>query len=139
MISSVADGATPSLVLYEGTLLAEYFQVYLRDEDHPVLPEDYTDEAIARHLVAGAHAVVLHTARNMPVPIRLEWHNQYPAVDLDAYQHIVEACIDCPSGRLVLAGLTDYDPTALRLSVRAGPLCVRAAISAPSSTLPPSG
>lgn len=129
MVSSVADGAAPSQVLYQGNLLADYFQIYLRDEDHPDLPEDYTDEAIARRLIAGPHGLILHTARNMPVPVRVEWHNERPSVDLDAYQHVVEACFDCPSGRLVLAGLTDYDPTASRLSVKVGPLCVRAALS----------
>ncbi|WP_265975711.1 hypothetical protein [Brucella intermedia] len=35
-------------VLYEGNLLADYFQIYLRDEAHPHLPDDYTDEAISR-------------------------------------------------------------------------------------------
>jgi hypothetical protein len=116
-------------ILYQGNLLADYFQIYLRDEAHPDLPDDYTDEAIASRLVAGPHAVILHTARNMTVPIRVEWHDQRPKVDLDAYQHVVEAQFDCPSGQLVLAGLTDYDPTAPRLSVKAGPLGVRASLS----------
>ena len=89
------------------------------------LTEDYSDEAIARRLVAGPHAVILDTARNMSAPIRIEWHNQHPALELDAYQHVVEACFDCPSGQRVRAGLTDY-ATASRLSVKAGPLCVRA-------------
>jgi hypothetical protein len=118
-----------SKILYQGNLLADYFQICLRDEAHPDLPDDYTDEAIARRLVAGPHAVILHTARNMTVPIRVEWHDQRPKVDLDAYQHVVEARLDCPSGQLVLAGLTDYYPTAPRLSVKAGPLGVRASLS----------
>lgn len=65
----------------------------------------------------------------MRVPVRIEWHDKRPALDLDAYQHIVEAHFDCPCGQLVLAGLTDYDPTAPRFSVRAGPLGVRASFS----------
>jgi hypothetical protein len=118
-----------SEVLYQGHLFADYFQIYLRDEAHSDLPDDYTDDAIARRLVAGPHAVVLHTARNMTVPIRVEWHDQRPAFDLDDRQHVVEARFDCPSGQLVLAGLTDYDPTAPRLPVKAGPLGVRASFS----------
>ncbi|MCW5706967.1 hypothetical protein [Shinella sp.] len=116
-------------VLYEGNLFADYFQIYLRDEDHPDLPDVYTDEAISRRLMAGPYAVILHTARNMTVPIRVEWHDQRPALNLDAYQHVVETGFDCPSGQLVLAGLTDYDPTAPRLPVKAGPLGVRASFS----------
>jgi hypothetical protein len=126
MTGSVADGAAPSQVLFQGNLLADYFQIYLRDEAHPDLPEDYTDKAIANRLVAGPYSIILHTERNMLVPIRVELHDQRPALDRDAYQHIVESCFDCPSGQLVLAGLMDYVPTASRLSVKTGSLCVRA-------------
>ncbi|WP_338665817.1 hypothetical protein VQH23_11685 [Pararoseomonas sp. SCSIO 73927] len=129
MAGPVATAAPPPRVLYQGSLLADYFQVYLRDEAHPDLPDDYTDEAIAHRLLAGPHAVILHTARNMTVPIRVEWHGGRPTVDHDAYQHIVEARFDCPSGQLVLAGLTDYGPSAPRFPVRAGPLGVRAGFS----------
>lgn len=79
--------------------------------------------------MAGPYAIILHTARNMTVPIRVEWHDKQPALDLDAYQHVVETHFGCPSGQLVLAGLTDYEPTAPRLSVNEGTLGVRACFS----------
>lgn len=129
MIRPASAGAAASRVLYQGNLFADYFQIYLRDTAHPALPDDYGHEAIARRLVAGPHAVILHTARNMNVPVRIEWHDQRPLPDLDAYQHVVEARFDCPSGQLVVAGLTDYDPTAQRLSVKAGWQGVRASLS----------
>ncbi|MGK6316985.1 hypothetical protein [Neorhizobium sp. DT-125] len=129
MTGPLAARAAMFKVLYQGNLFADYFQIYLRDEAHPDLPDYYTDEAISRRLMAGPYAVILHTARNMTVPIRVEWHDQRPAPDLDAYQHVVETHFDCPSGQLVLAGLTDYDPTAPRFSVKAGPLGVRASFS----------
>jgi hypothetical protein len=116
-------------VLYDGNLPADYFQIYLRDDAHPDLPDDYTDEALSRRLMAGPNAVILHTVRNMTVPIRVEWHDQRPGPALDAFQHVVETRFDCPSGRLVLAGLTDYDLTAPRLSVKAGRLGMRANFS----------
>ncbi|CAN7249698.1 hypothetical protein [Neorhizobium sp. LjRoot104] len=118
-----------SKILYRGNLFADYFQIYLRDEAYPDLPDDYTDETIARRLMAGPHAVILHTARNMTVPIHVEWHDQRPILDLDSYQHVVEARFDCPSGQLVLGGLMDYDRTAPRLPVKAGPLGVRVSFS----------
>ncbi len=61
-------------ILYQGELLADYFQIYLRDAAHPDLPDDYSEAAIARRLVAGPYGVILHTVRNMPVPIRVTWH-----------------------------------------------------------------
>ncbi len=118
-----------SRILFEGELFADYFQIYLHDEDHPELPDDYSDEAIARHLMAGPHAVILQTARNMTVPVRVEWHDARPEAELDAFQHVVEAGFACPSGRLLLAGLTDYEPDAPRLQVTPGPLGGRASLS----------
>jgi len=118
-----------SNTLYEGNLFADYFQIYLRDAAHPDLPDDYTDEVIARRIAVSPHAIILHTARNMTVPVRVEWYDERPALDLDAFQHVVETHFDCPSGELVLAGLTDYDPTAPRLPVKAGPLGVRVSMS----------
>lgn len=129
MTGPVVAGTPKFQVLYQGNLLADYFQIYLRDESHVDLPDDYTDEVITRGLMAGPYAIILHTVRNMTVPIRVEWHDSRPAPNLDAYQHVVEAGFDCPSGQLVLAGLTDYDATAPRLMVKAGPLGVRVNMS----------
>lgn len=129
MAGPMAAGAAGLSILYQGHLFADYFQIYLRDEAYPDLPDGYTDEAIAGRLMAARHAVILHTARNMTVPLRVEWHDRRPALDLDSYQHIAEAGFECPSGQLVLAGLTDYAPTAQRLSVKAGRLGVRASLS----------
>ena len=118
-----------STLLYEGALFADYFQLYLRDEDHPGLPEDYTDVAVARRLMVAPYAAILHTARNMDVPLRVEWHERPPARDVDAWQHVAEAHFACPSGRLVLAGLSDFEPDAPRLPVTAGPLGLRASFA----------
>lgn len=112
-------------VLYDGELFADYFQIYLRDAAHAELPDDYTDDTIARRVMAGPHAIIVHTARNMPVPVRVEWHDQCPAPDPDAFQHVVDGTFSCPTGQLVLAGLTDDETTAPRLAVTAGLLGVR--------------
>ncbi|WP_139276465.1 hypothetical protein [Pararhizobium antarcticum] len=129
MAGSTNAGLPAFRVIYRGSLFADYFQIYLRDEGHPDLPDDYSDVAIARRLVSGLHAVILHTVRNMTVPVVVEWHNARPAPHLDAYQHVAEAGFFCPSGKLVLAGLTDHDPSAPRLVVKAGPLGVRVNMS----------
>jgi hypothetical protein len=116
-------------ILYQGDLFADYFQIYLRDEAHPDLPDHYTSESIAQRLMAGPHSVIIHTARNMTVPICVEWHHERPEPDLDAFQHVVEAAFTCSTGQLVLAGLTDYEVTAPRLTVKAGALGVRVNLS----------
>ncbi|MGJ7039499.1 hypothetical protein J2Y63_002754 [Shinella sp. BE166] len=116
-------------ILYQGDIFADYFQIYLRDEAHADLPDDYTEETIACHLMAGPHAVILHTVRNMMVPVCVEWHQQRPDLDLDSHQHVVEAGITCPSGQLVLAGMTENETDSPRLAVKAGPLGIRASLA----------
>lgn len=116
-------------ILYQGDIFADYFQIYLRDEAHSELPDDYTEENIARHLMVGPTGIIVHTARNMSVPIRVEWHDQRPTFDFDTFQHVVDAGFSCPTGQLVLAGMTDDVETSPRLSVKAGPLGVRLSLS----------
>lgn len=113
-------------VLFQGDLFADYFQVYLHDVAHPALPDDYTDETVARRVMVGPHGVIVHTARNMTVPVCVEWHRERPEPDLAAYQHVAEAGFACPTGHLVLAGLTDDACTAPRLAVTLGHLGIRA-------------
>ncbi|WP_147045695.1 hypothetical protein [Methylobacterium gnaphalii] len=112
-------------VLFQGDLFADYFQIYLHDENHPELPDDYTPESLARRLMAGPYGLILHTARNMTVPVCVEWHAGRPEPELDGFQHVAEAGIACPTGRLVLAGLTDDAAVAPRLAVKPGPLAAR--------------
>ncbi len=129
MAASAASGQNGPKSLFKGELLADYFQIYIRDQSYPDLPSDYREEAIASRLMTGPHAAIVHTARNMTVPIIVEWHDVRPQPEIERYQHVVEASFDCPSGVLVLAGMTDYEPTAQRLSVKAGPLGIRANMS----------
>jgi hypothetical protein len=112
-------------ILYQGDIFADYFQLYLRDEAHCELPDDYTEESIARRLMVGPNGIIVHTVRNMSVPVRIEWHDQRPMSDLDPFQHVVDGGFSCHTGRLVLAGMTDDESTSPRLNVKTGPLGVR--------------
>lgn len=116
-------------ILYQGNIFADYFQLYLRDEANSELPDEYTEESIARRLIAGPNAIVVYTARNMSVPVCVEWHDQRPMCDLGTFQHVVDAGFSCPTGQLVLAGMTDEESTSPRLAVKAGPLGVRVSLS----------
>ncbi|MGD9919777.1 MAG: hypothetical protein AB7U46_17360 [Paenirhodobacter sp.] len=112
-------------ILFEGELFADYHQIYLRDEACPDLPDAYTEEDLGNRLMVSPTAAVIFTARAMEVPLRVEWSDVRPAVEVGSYQHVVEAGLQCTSGQLVLAGLTDFDGTAPRLQVRSGSLGLR--------------
>ncbi|MDR4308613.1 hypothetical protein IHQ68_18490 [Chelatococcus sambhunathii] len=110
-------------VLFEGELLADYHQLYVADALNGLdeLPQDWNDEILARRVNLGPGVIVVSTARNMPVPFRVELHESAPEIDLDAVDHAVE-CGIVTSGEIVVAGLMDYAPDAARASVPAGRL-----------------
>ena len=109
-------------LLFDGELLADYHQVYLCDAALAPLPDNYTDEAIARRVMAGPQGIIIHTERNMTVPLRVELFAQRPRLDLARFDHVAECGFAAPSGTLVIAGLTDYVAAAARVRVPAGPL-----------------
>ena len=60
------------------------------------------------------------TVRNMNVPVTVEIRDQEPDVDVQAWDYVVEATLDVASGRIVVAGCSDYFPDAMRITVPPG-------------------
>ena len=107
-------------------LFADYFQFYLQDESAAGdLSESWTNEAVARLLAVAPGTIGVGTVRNMFVPVTLEIVDRAPVIDLSRWDHVVECDIDVPSGRLVIAGCTDYFPDAARVAVHPGHYRVR--------------
>lgn len=110
-------------ILFSGNLFADYHQIVLSDAGDPPWPDDYSEANILRRVMAAPGVLIFHTARNMDVPVRCELHDARPAIDPAAFDHVAETAIDCPSGKLVLAGLSHFGIDA-PLSVPAGRLGV---------------
>ena len=55
------------------------------------------------------------TGWNMTVQVRVELHEQQPRIDIEKADHVVVRNFQT-SGQIVIAGLTDYLPTAHRAS-----------------------
>jgi hypothetical protein len=82
-------------------IFADYFQFYLWDEgERPEAPTDYTEEDIRRRIKAAPFMVVIQPVRNMDVPLEVEVAETSPALVLEGWDHIAEASIELPSGRL---------------------------------------
>ena len=60
------------------------------------------------------------TVRNMDVPVTVEIHDSEPQEDLTSCDQINECSIEVPSGKIVVAGCTDYFPDAPRILVEPG-------------------
>lgn len=101
---TAADGAK---LLFDGKLFADYFQIYLRCADTMALPDIWDDAIVAQRVSPGPGSLVISTARNMPVPLRVVLHAKRPALDPAGFDHLVEASLEVPSGQLVIAGLME--------------------------------
>ena len=108
--------------IFDGQLFADYHQVYLCDDAHSRLPEEWTEDNLRQRINRTDHALVISTARNTEVPLKVELHTSRPSPDLAAVDHAIEASLRVPSGKLIVAGLSDYGKTAIRVAVPAGDL-----------------
>lgn len=82
-------------------IFADYHQFYLMDaEKEPLAPEDWTDEDVQRRIKAEKYIIVIQPERNMTVPVDLEILDSEPEEDSGNWQHIAEASLDLPSGKL---------------------------------------
>ncbi len=103
-------------------IFADYHQFYLQDDDQSFgdLSQAWTDEATDRLLAVAPHVIGVGTVRNMTVPVSVVVHESQPGIDQDEWDHITMASLRVDSGRIVVAGCTDYYPDAARIEVRPG-------------------
>jgi hypothetical protein len=107
-------------------LFADYYQFYLQDELADADPPDDWSEQLTTQMIATAPGIVgIGTARNMTVPVRVEFFNTQPDEQCMGWDHVAEASLYVPSGRIVIAGCTDYFPEARRFSVSPGSYRIR--------------
>lgn len=111
-------------------LFADYFQVHVMDEDaEDDLGDAWTTEAVADALAVSEQTLGIGTAVNMHVAVTVELLDHPPVDDSDAFDHVVEASVEVPTGRIAILGCTDYLPDAARFEVPKGFARVRASRS----------
>lgn len=107
-------------------LFADYFQFYLQDEGASGdLSESWTPEAVDRLLALAPGTIGVGTVRNMEVPVVVEIADRALQDDWSEWDQVNECSIDVPSGRLAIAGCTDYFPDAARIDLPPGTYRVR--------------
>ncbi|MDF7827081.1 hypothetical protein P4B35_23865 [Pontiellaceae bacterium B12227] len=101
------------------TLFADYFQFYLQDDDPEVgdLSDAWTTEAVSRKLAIVPNTIGVGTARNMDVPVEIQIHDEKPEVKLDEWDLVNQCSFEIKTGKIVIAGCTDYFPKAKRIEV----------------------
>jgi hypothetical protein len=84
------------------------------------LSEAWTDEAVEKMLALGPHVIGVGTARNMTVPVTVSICEARPDSGDAGFERVSECMIQIDTGRLVIAGCTDYFPDAARIEVEPG-------------------
>lgn len=82
-------------------IFADYHQFYLWD--HGEMPDaalDYSEDDLQRRVKTAPFLVVIQPERNMSVPVELDILDGPPDEALGLWDHVVEASLDLPSGRL---------------------------------------
>ncbi|GJE62118.1 hypothetical protein [Methylobacterium trifolii] len=99
------------------SIFADYHQFYLWDHGaSPDAPTGYTEEDTVRRIKTGPFVVVVQPERNMDVPVDFEITDAPPDLDLDAWDHVAEASLDLPSGRLEIHECTGGSVDVLAVS-----------------------
>ena len=116
---------------FEVSLFADYFQFYIQDEAATGdLSQAWNEEATDLLLAQAPGTVGVGTVRNTDVPVTVNILEHEPDDDSSEWDHVVEASLDVASGRIVIAGCTDYFPDAMRIEVVPGTYRVRVSFGA---------
>jgi hypothetical protein len=107
---------------FELNLLADYFQFYVQDENvEGDLSDCWTKEAVNRLLAVTEGTIGVGTVRNMTVPVVIEVADVEPDLaESGDWDQVNECDLMVRSGRIVVAGCTDYFPDAARIEVIPG-------------------
>ena len=109
-------------------VFADYHQFYIWDAGlDPRAPEDYSDEDVRRMVKVVPNVVVINPVRNMEVPVELAVLDQDPGYDPDDWDHVVEAALTLPTGKLQVHECTGG--AVLDAEVKPGAYRVRALFS----------
>jgi hypothetical protein len=109
------------MATYTYNLFADYYQFYLQDENADGdLSDSWNEQAVKDLLAIAPGTIGVGTVRNMDVPVEVEVRDSAPEDNFDGWDHVVECGIEISSGKIVVAGCTDYFPDAARISVMPG-------------------
>ncbi|MDC0834766.1 hypothetical protein CKA32_005400 [Geitlerinema sp. FC II] len=114
------------MTVYQFELFADYYQFHIQDElAEDNLGNSWTQDAVDRLLAIAPGIVGVGTVRNMNVPVTLEICETEPETCFDDWDRVNECSLEVKSGKIVIAGCTDYFPDAARIEIQPGTYRVR--------------
>lgn len=115
---------------YHFQLVADHNQWYLEDAkaapETAADPEFWTPAAMAAAMASARDMASFGTVRTGNVVVSVSVRDEAPEDDIAAWDHVVDAAIEVPSGELVVAGCTEPRESAERIRVAPGAYNLRA-------------
>ena len=109
------------MAMYEFKLFADYFQIYLQDEDvDGDLSDSWNDYAADNLLAIAPGTIGIGTVRNMTVPVTVEIVDSQIDDSFEEWDQVNECSIVITSDKIVISGCSDYLPEAPRIKVTPG-------------------
>ena len=106
-------------------LFADYFQLYLMDDDaSDDTSEIWTEKALDLKLAIAKNTLAIGTFRNVDVNFEIEVLNNEPELALVDWDHISKGHFSISSGKCAVFGCTDYLPDAERITLPNGDYAV---------------
>ena len=101
-------------------IFADYHQFYLKDENSEAdLTQIWDGRTSADMIATGPGVVGAGTARNYHVPVTVRMLDSESEEDLGRWDHVSEASLGGPSGRLLVSGSTEW-PNVRRIAIEPG-------------------
>jgi hypothetical protein len=101
-------------------IFADYHQFYLEDDNSEADLAEIWDERTSADMIATGPGVVgVGTARNYHVPVTVRMLDSEPGEELGRWDHVSEASLAVPSGRLLVCGPTEW-PDVRRIAIKPG-------------------
>jgi len=105
-------------------VFADYFQFFIQDEKVTGdLSNSWTEEAVELLLATTDGTIGVGTIRNMDVPVTIKTFDTEPPF-LNDYENTIGQINECDiqvnSGKIAIAGCTDYFPEAKRIELKNG-------------------
>jgi hypothetical protein len=120
-LDGAEEAVATDVASHRFTIFADHFQFVLMDESSKDdFSSIWTDESLRQMLAVGKMAVCPGTLRNVEVEVEVRIEDREPTIDLSVFDHIAEASLDVPSGKLAVMGSTGYLPDAPRIEVAPG-------------------
>lgn len=107
-------------------VLADYNQFFLLDaEVQPPYPEGITEADIANRFKVAPNLLAIYTSGSSYVSLTIKQLPSAPPIESELWEHVVELPLELPSGRLAVAGCTDYLPECPEVKIAPGSYSVR--------------